>query len=119
MKKLVVLALLLANGLYAQNNPNPGYWQQHVDYKMDVSMDVKTYRYTGKQELVYTNNSNDTLNRVFYHLYNNAFQPGSDMDARLKAIADPDKRMVKAISELYPRKGLIKIKRNKENSFIK
>jgi hypothetical protein len=95
MKKLVLLALLSATGLYAQNNPNPGYWQQHVDYKMDVSMDVKTYRYTGKQELVYTNNSKDTLNRVFYHLYNNAFQPGSDMDARLKAIADPDKRMVK------------------------
>ena len=95
MKKLVLLALFTATGLYAQNNPNPGYWQQHVDYKMDVSMDVKTYRYTGKQELVYTNNSKDTLNRVFYHLYNNAFQPGSDMDARLKAISDPDKRMVK------------------------
>lgn len=95
MKKLVLLALLSATGLYAQNNPNPGYWQQHVDYKMDVSMDVTTYRYTGKQQLVYTNNSKDTLNRVFYHLYNNAFQPGSDMDARLKAISDPDKRMVK------------------------
>jgi hypothetical protein len=95
MKKLVLLALLSATGLYAQNNPNPGYWQQHADYKMDVSMDVKTYRYTGKQQLVYTNNSKDTLNRVFYHLYNNAFQPGSEMDARLQAITDPDKRMVK------------------------
>ncbi|PZR23929.1 MAG: peptidase M1 [Flavobacterium psychrophilum] len=95
MKKLVVLALVSASALFAQNNPNPGYWQQHVDYKMDVSMDVKTYRYTGKQQLVYTNNSKDTLNRVFYHLYNNAFQPGSEMDARLQAITDPDKRMVK------------------------
>lgn len=95
MKKLALLALLSASGLFAQNNPNPGYWQQHVDYKMDVSMDVKTYRYTGKQQLVYTNNSKDTLNRVFYHLYNNAFQPGSEMDARLQAISDPDKRMVK------------------------
>lgn len=96
MKKLLVALVLAASGLYAQNNPNPGYWQQHVDYKMDVTMDVTTYRYTGKQELVYTNNSNDTLTRVFYHLYNNAFQPGSEMDARLKAIADPDKRMVKS-----------------------
>lgn len=59
-------------------------------------MDVKTYKYTGKQELVYTNNSPDTLRRVFYHLYNNAFQPGSEMDARLKTIADPDGRMVKS-----------------------
>lgn len=95
MKKLV-LALLASSGLFAQKNPNPGYWQQHVDYKMDVSMDVKSYRYTGKQELVYTNNSPDTLRRVFYHLYNNAFQPGSEMDARLQTIADPDNRMVKS-----------------------
>jgi hypothetical protein len=96
MKKLLLLALLSVSGLHAQNNPNPGYWQQHADYKMELSMDVKTYRYTGKQELVYTNNSKDTLDRVFYHLYNNAFQPGSEMDARLKAIPDPDKRMVKS-----------------------
>ncbi len=98
MKKLALLALLTAGSLWAQqhNNPNPGYWQQHVDYKMEVNMDVKSYTYTGKQELVYTNNSPDTLYRVFYHLYPNAFQPGSEMDIRLQTIADPDKRMVKS-----------------------
>lgn len=95
MKKLLAIALLSATALFAQQSPNPSYWQQHVDYKMDLSMDVKTYLYKGKQELKYTNNSPDTLYRVFYHLYNNAFQPGSEMDARLKTIADPDKRMVK------------------------
>lgn len=95
MKKTVLLTLLAFTGVVAQKNPNPGYWQQHVDYKMDVAMDVKTYKYTGRQELAYTNNSPDTLKRVFYHLYNNAFQPGSEMDARLKAIPDPDRRMVK------------------------
>lgn len=96
MKKLLLLAVLASSAVFAQNNPNPGYWQQHVDYKMDVNMDVKTFKYTGKQELVYTNNSPDTLTRVFYHLYPNAFQPGSEMDARLKTISDPDKRMVKS-----------------------
>ncbi|MEZ4801532.1 MAG: M1 family metallopeptidase [Gelidibacter sp.] len=70
------------------------YWQQHVDYTMDIDMNVETYQYTGTQKLVYTNNSPDVLNRVFYHLYPNAFQPDSEMDARLKAIADPDGRMV-------------------------
>ena len=71
-----------------------GYWQQHVDYKMEVVVDAKNYQYKGKQDLVYTNNSNDTLRKVFYHLYNNAFQPGSEMDARVSSIPDPDGRMV-------------------------
>lgn len=83
---------------HAQNetapSSNPHYWQQHVDYTMDVTMDVKTYKYTGTQKLVYTNNSPDVLDRVFYHLYPNAFQPDSEMDARLKSIPDPDGRMV-------------------------
>jgi hypothetical protein len=60
---------------------------------MDVTMDVKSYQYKGKQKLVYTNNSSDTLRRVFYHLYNNAFQPGSEMDVRVQSIIDPDARM--------------------------
>jgi hypothetical protein len=70
------------------------YWQQHVDYKMDIDMDVHNYNYTGKQQLVYTNNSPDTLYKVFYHLYFNAFQPNSEMDARLQTVPDPDRRMV-------------------------
>ena len=72
---------------------NSTYWQQHVDYKMDIDMDVNTYQYKGKQELVYTNNSPDELNKVYYHLYFNAFQPGSEMDARLQSVPDPDGRM--------------------------
>ena len=93
MKKLILFLLfgITTSGLFAQSS---SYWQQHVDYKMDVSMDVKTYQYKGKQELIYTNNSPDTLRRVFYHLYNNAFQPGSEMDKRLQSIKDPDGRMV-------------------------
>jgi hypothetical protein len=93
MKKLVALTIftLSFNSLLAQNNT---YWQQHVDYKMDVTMDAKNYQYKGKQELVYTNNSQDTLRKVYYHLFNNAFQLGSEMDARIQNIKDPDARMV-------------------------
>ncbi|MGA9638699.1 M1 family metallopeptidase [Flavobacterium sp.] len=80
---------------YAQRND---YWQQHVDYKMDVQVDVENYQYIGKQKLVYTNNSSDTLKKVYYHLYNNAFQPGSEMDARLHYIKDPDARMIDKVT---------------------
>ncbi len=98
MRKIILLSFLSfgLNSAFAQNAP---YWQQHVDYKMEVSMDVKNYQYKGKQELVYTNNSPDTLRKVFYHLYPNAFQPGSEMDARLHSIKDPDARMVNKIKD--------------------
>jgi hypothetical protein len=70
------------------------YWQQKVAYTMEVSMDVTNYQYKGTQKLEYKNNSQDTLRKVYYHLYNNAFQPGSEMDMRLQNIVDPDGRMV-------------------------
>ncbi|SDQ13460.1 Peptidase family M1 [Flagellimonas zhangzhouensis] len=88
---LFLVALLASSLLNAQSTT---YWQQHVDYTMEVDMDVKTFQYTGTQKLVYTNNSPDELSRVFYHLYFNAFQPGSEMDIRLQNIKDPDKRMM-------------------------
>ena len=69
------------------------YWQQHVDYKMEVEVNVEDFTYSGTQQLTYTNNSPETLDRVFYHMYFNAFQPGSEMDLRLQNIEDPDRRM--------------------------
>ena len=64
MKKLFLFSFVFISfgTLFAQST---SYWQQHVDYKMDVVMDVKNYQYKGTQELVYTNNSPDTLKRVF------------------------------------------------------
>jgi hypothetical protein len=67
-----------------------------------VAMDVSTNRYQGTQVLAYTNNSPDTLTRVFYHLYYNAFQPGSMMDVRSRTIADPDQRVKDRIAKLAP-----------------
>jgi hypothetical protein len=93
MRKFFLL-LLVFIGIETVSAQNADYWQQHVDYKMDVMMDAKNYQYKGTQKLIYTNNSPDTLKRVFYHLYNNAFQPGSEMDARLQSIVDPDARMI-------------------------
>ena len=79
-----------------------GRFQQAVNYKMDVQMNVQTNQFTGTQELQYTNNSPDTLTRVFYHLYFNAFQPGSMMDVRSRTISDPDRRVGDRILNLEP-----------------
>jgi hypothetical protein len=102
---LIIISFLSVGCVASQNTktdqPNlsvkntvSNYWQQHVDYKMDIDMHVKNHQYTGIQKLIYTNNSPDALYKVFYHLYFNAFQPGSEMDARLQTILDPDRRMV-------------------------
>ncbi|MBL7844592.1 MAG: M1 family metallopeptidase [Cyclobacteriaceae bacterium] len=75
-------------------------WQQRAEYTMDVRLDVKTHKVTGTQKLVYYNNSPDTLSKVYYHLYFNAFQPGSMMDVRSRTILDPDGRVTDRISKL-------------------
>ncbi|NJC25326.1 M1 family metallopeptidase [Neolewinella antarctica] len=104
------VACLLLTSLSAPLLAQPDRWQQAVDYTMTVDMDVKTNQYAGTQDLVYTNNSPDTLNRVFYHLYFNAFQPGSMMDVRNLTLPDADARVAERISQLTPEEvGYIKV----------
>ena len=81
-----ILFLLIALSAFHPVSAQPDRWQQHVKYTMDIDMDVASNRFTGKQTLSYTNNSPDTLSKVFYHLYWNAFQPGSMMDSRSREL---------------------------------
>ncbi len=75
----ILLLLLLAT---IHSTAQVDRWQQRVNYKMDVQVDEKNNKFNGKQKLEYWNNSPDTLKVLYYHLYWNAFQPGSMMDAR-------------------------------------
>lgn len=127
MKNLLLGILSLASVLHIkaqidteQTMPttiqNSTYWQQHVDYTMDIDMNVKNYQYKGTQKLIYTNNSPDVLTKVFYHLYFNAFQPNSQMDVRSRNIQDPDRRVADRISKLSPAEiGYIKVNSLQQN----
>ncbi len=86
--------------IYCNKSACQVYWQQKVDYKITVDFDDKKHQFEGFELLTYTNNSPDTLNRVFYHLYLNAFQPNSMMDLRSRNLPDPDSRVGNRISEL-------------------
>ena len=85
-------------------------WQQKAQYTMQIDMDVQTNRFTGKQKLVYSNNSPDALNKLFYHLYLNAFQPNSSMDVRSRELGkkmvlgkpDRESRVKERIDKLKP-----------------
>ena len=105
LNKLILstLLLFLSVSLFAQGLADRAQnerWQQRVNYYMEVDMNVETNQFTGVQKLEYTNNSPESLNQVFYHLYFNAFQPGSMMDERSRSINDPDRRVRDRISKL-------------------
>ena len=90
MKKLLFITVLLISQ-FALSQKN--YWQQHVDYKMVVDVDVEKHTYIGTQRLVFTNNSPDKLDRVFYHLYFNAFKPGTDLEQNSRYSTDDSRTM--------------------------
>lgn len=97
LRNLIALACIVA---FSNVSAQPDRWLQRAEYTMDVSLDVTTHKLTGTQKLTYYNNSPDTLRKVYYHLYYNAFQPGSMMDVRSRNIADPDRRVMDRISKL-------------------
>jgi len=103
MKNLPLLTLslfLMASTISMAQPKSMNYWQQRIEYTMDIDMNVETHKFQGDQSITYYNNSPDTLNKVYYHLYFNAFQPGSMMDMRSLNIDDPDRRVGSRISDL-------------------
>lgn len=101
-----VFVAIIAMPFCLQGQRAPGsYWQQRADYAIDLHLDVLTHTMTGSQEIVYANQSPDVLDKVFFHLYFNAFQPGSEMDVRSRTIADPDPRVRDRIFQLSPQEA--------------
>lgn len=108
--KGIYIQLSLLIFCFQFSNAQPDRWQQRVKYTMNIDMNVETNQFTGKQKLEYWNNSPDTLTRVFYHLYFNAFQPNSMMDTRSRELGqifngdqpDWDKRVKDRIFNLKP-----------------
>ena len=78
----VFASIVFANFAVAQADR----WQQHIDYKINVALDVTSNIIKGTEELIYTNNSPDTLRKVYFHMYWNAFAPNSAMDIRSREL---------------------------------
>ena len=101
---LFALTLLSTSFVSAQ------YWQQAVDYTIEVALDHETAQYKGNQTVIYTNNSPETLHKVFFHQYFNAFKPGSEMAIRLKNAGDKNGRFKVDIDSLSPKQqGYLKV----------
>jgi hypothetical protein len=78
----VIAIIIFVSGVSAQADR----WQQRIDYKINAALDVATNIVKGTEDIVYTNNSTDTLRKVYFHLYWNAFQPNSSMDLRSREL---------------------------------
>ena len=83
-QKLTILLVLFLNTRLV--NAQADRWQQRIDYKINAALDVATHIVKGTEELVYTNNSPDTLRKVYFHMYWNAFAPNSAMDIRSREL---------------------------------
>ena len=101
MIRIISLLSLFAFSITINAQSN-NYWQQEIKYEMNIDMNVDTYTYIGESKITYYNNSPDTLRKVYFHLYFNAFQPGSEMDVRQQNLPDPDRRIGNRISKLTP-----------------
>ncbi|MDG1441039.1 MAG: M1 family metallopeptidase [Flavobacteriales bacterium] len=117
MKKIFLITIYLFINFHflAQNS----YWQQEIKYDIEVDFDHKMHQFNLSQEITYSNNSPDDLEKVFFHLYYNAFQPGSMMDVRSRTIKDPDSRVGERIYRLKPSEigfqKIISLKNEKEH----
>jgi len=96
--RYIILFYLFA-GIVAHSQ----YWQQEIDYKIEVNFDNINNQYKGFQKIKYTNNSPETLRKVFFHLYFNAFKPGSEMAIRQDNSADKNTRFKIDIDSLDPK----------------
>ena len=63
------------------------YWQNKANYDINVQFDPKTRLIQGSEDIVFTNNSPDTLNHIVFKLFPNFFKKGSPRD---RLIADED-----------------------------
>ncbi len=50
------------------------YWQQEVNYTIDVSLNDKDHTLNGFEKIEYINNSPDTLRFIWFHLWPNAYK---------------------------------------------
>ena len=71
MRKLIVLLLTVTSSALTAFSQ---YWQQEVNYTMDVSLNDNEHTLDAFEKIEYVNNSPDTLRYIWFHLWPNAYK---------------------------------------------
>jgi Peptidase family M1 domain len=74
LKKFLLLFILFYCQLPVANCQLPSYWQQQVNYKIDVTLNDADNTLDGFVKMDYYNNSPDTLYFIWIHLWPNAYK---------------------------------------------
>lgn len=63
--------------------PGKNYWQNTANYDLKVSYEPASRLLSGSVDIVYINNSPDTLDRIYFKLYPNLYKKGAPRDSRI------------------------------------
>lgn len=78
--------------------PGLNYWQNKAEYNIKVNLDPRTKLLQGSEEIVYYNNSPDSLTQIVVRLYHNISKPNARRDFYLSENAINDGVQLKKIS---------------------
>ncbi|MEZ5032293.1 MAG: hypothetical protein R2787_12900 [Saprospiraceae bacterium] len=79
MNRPILIAILLCIAWKGFAQVNPGYWQQRIYCQMEVDMDHVRHQYSGALSAWSIRiNPPIPFGELYYHLYPNAFQKGSE-----------------------------------------
>ena len=109
---LILTSFLLTNKLFSQtqnlymsldiqnayNNetrsydgkPGKNYWVNKSKYKIQADIDPETRKLTGKETVIYYNNSRDNLSKIVFRLYQDFYKKGNARDFQIKPEALTD-----------------------------
>lgn len=85
----------------ASGAPGPKYWQQRVDYNIQVQLDDEKQRLVGSEKINYRNNSPHELKYLWVQLDQNRFAPGSDESLTKEAPGLDNMSFQRLRSQLY------------------
>ena len=82
MYKSIFSFALFALFACTQNAQAQAYFQQEVNYSIEVRLDDKNHFWHGFEQFVYINNRKDTMDVLFIHLWPNAYKNSKSALAR-------------------------------------
>jgi len=82
MARFSLLLTALCVGLQLNLSAQQNYWQQEVDYIIDVSLDDQQHMLRGAESFIYHNKSPKSIDRIYIHLWANAYRDNSTAFAR-------------------------------------